>query len=552
MSNLLRLLFLVLCLPTLLLAQGETGITLSFGQPGEVGSFEARFSKKTAGIVWLKAKDHYVSVEAANRETKESSDYLLLIDNSNHGLRLFQAQNGVFGKDPAMSDWDMQQIDGGVKFTLADGKGLVLEKVFQYEQQARGFTVTLTLRNDGAEVGGTQAFWLGGPSLVSPKEASLFGDVSIAIAAPVEGDAVTAKPSTEVASQPLEITPSMLSFAGSSNRFFGAFVYPKDDASKAALAGLTVETVPPRAGVEPADNASTRVVFALNMALPAKNQATTLRYGLYLGPKSYRVFATLPEPERFEPILTHDLEPPCCGISVPGGRHMAVFLLGLLGWFTDILDNWGFAIILLTILVRGAMFPINFHMQKTMRAFGAKMAKLKPKMDAMKKQYADDPKAYQQAMIAFNRENKVMPPIGGCLPMFLTMPIYIGLFTALRTAYDLRQQPFLSWIDDLSTSDALFNLGFWPDQFNLLPLLWMGLFITMTLRQPLPTDPQQRQMQMMMRFMPIMFGVMLYTYASALLLYMVTSMLWSLVESMIVKKILGPADPNAGMMPTPM
>ena len=86
------------------------------------------------------------------------------------------------------------------------------------------------LRNDGAEVGGTQAFWLGGPSLVSPKEASLFGDVSIAIAAPVEGDAVTAKPSTEVASQPLEITPSMLSFAGSSNRFFGAFVYPKDDA----------------------------------------------------------------------------------------------------------------------------------------------------------------------------------------------------------------------------------------------------------------------------------------------------------------------------------
>ena len=376
--------------------------------------------------------------------------------------------------------------------------------------------------------------------------------MSIAIAAPVEGDAVTAKPSTEVASQPLEITPSMLSFAGSSNRFFGAFVYPKDDASKAALAGLTVETVPPRAGVEPADNASTRVVFALNMALPAKNQATTLRYGLYLGPKSYRVFATMPEPERFEPILTHDLEPPCCGISVPGGRHMAVFLLGLLGWFTDILDNWGFAIILLTILVRGAMLPINFHMQKTMRAFGAKMAKLKPKMDAMKKQYADDPKAYQQAMIAFNRENKVMPPIGGCLPMFLTMPIYIGLFTALRTAYYLRQQPFLSWIDDLSTSDALFNLGFWPDQFNLLPLLWMGLFITMTLRQPLPTDPQQRQMQMMMRFMPIMFGVMLYTYASALLLYMVTSMLWSLVESMIVKKILGPADPNAGMMPTPM
>ena len=81
----------------------------------------------------------------------------------------------------------------------------------------------------------------------------------------------------------------------------------------------------------------------------------------------------------------------------------------------------------------------------------------------------------------------------------------------------------------------------------------MALFVFMTLRQPLPTDPQQRQMQMIMRFMPIMFGLMLYNYASALLLYMVTSMLWSLVESSIVKKILGPMDPNASAMaPTPM
>ena len=81
----------------------------------------------------------------------------------------------------------------------------------------------------------------------------------------------------------------------------------------------------------------------------------------------------------------------------------------------------------------------------------------------------------------------------------------------------------------------------------------MALFVWMTLRQPLPTDPQQRQMQMIMRFMPILFGLMLYNYASALLLYMVTSMLWSLVESSIVKKILGPMDPNAGAMaPTPM
>ncbi|HEB53938.1 MAG TPA: membrane protein insertase YidC, partial [bacterium] len=260
------------------------------------------------------------------------------------------------------------------------------------------------------------------------------------------------------------------------------------------------------------------------------------------------------ERDRFRPVLELDLNPPCCGgITVPGGRPMAKLLLWLLGVFYDVLGNWGVAIILLTFLVRGAMSPLNFRMQKSMRQYGAKMAKLKPKLDALKKQHGDDQKAYQQAMIAFQREHKIMPPIGGCLPIFLTMPIYIGLFTALRTAYDLRHQPFALWIDDLSSSDALFALPFWPGVFNLLPLLWISLFLFMSLRQPLPTDPQQRQMQSIMRFMPMIFGVMLYNYASALLLYMVTSMIWSLIESTITKKILGPIDPNAAAMaPTPI
>ena len=550
MSNVLRILFLVLALPSLLLAQGETGITKSFGPPGETGSFEARFSRLTAGIVWLKAKDHYVSAEAASQEVHESGEYLLLIDGNNHAMSLYQAAGGVFGKNPGDSDWQMEDLGESIKFTLDDGKGLILEKLFEYDAIARGFTVTMTMRNTTSDVVGNQAFFLAGPALVSPKQASLFGDVSVSIAAPIEGEAVTLGPSPEFADQPLVVPPALLSFAGSSNRFFSAFVYPKNEESRNAFTRFTVQTVPPRAGQN--DNNSTRVLFDMQLPVPGKGQSTSVSYGLYIGPKSYRVFETLPEPARFEPILEHDLEPPCCGVSVPGGRFMATTLLSLLGWFYGIFGNWGVAIIFLTVLVRGAMFPLNFRMQKSMRLYGAKMSKLKPQMDAMKKKYADDQKAYQQAMMAFNRENKVMPPIGGCLPIFLTMPIYIGLFTALRTAYDLRHEPFMAWINDLSSSDQLFELGFWPDDFNLLPLIWIVLLVFQMLRQPLPTDPQQRQTQKIMRFMPMMFGVMLYAYASALLLYMVTSMLWSLVESAIVKKILGPADPNSGMMPTPM
>ena len=83
--------------------------------------------------------------------------------------------------------------------------------------------------------------------------------------------------------------------------------------------------------------------------------------------------------------------------------------------------------------------------------------------------------------------------------------------------------------------------------------LSIGMFVWLQTRMPLPTDPQQRQMQQMMRYMPILFGVMLYSYAAALLVYMVTSMAWSMVENAIVKKILGPMDPNvAAMAPQPI
>jgi len=551
MSTATRFLVSLLSLCALLCAQSNPELIRQFGEPGEPGSYRVGFSSRSAGILWLQATDHFVSLEKARHEERETGDYLLLIDNTNSALRMFGADGGAFAVDPADADWQYEELADGVKFTLDDQQGLVLQKVVRHDAAQRALVLELTLQNVSSDATGTQAFSLLGPALVVPQQSSLFGQVAVSIAAPVGGDAQHVKPAADGKLQQLDVAPDMLSFAGSSNRFFGAFLYPMDEASRSNLTQFEVLTVPPRQGHE--DNLTTRIRYGLNFAIPAKGAATTASFGLYIGPKSYRVFDTLAEPERFAPILDVDLNPPCCGIDIPGGRFMAKVLIGLLGTFYEVLGNWGFAIILLTILVRGSMFPLNFKMQKSMRAYGSKMAKLKPQLEALKTRYADDQKAYQQAMIQFQREHKIMPPIGGCLPIFLTMPIYLGLFTALRTAYDLRQQPWMFWIEDLSVSDQLATLSFWPDAFNLLPLLWMALFIFMTLRQPLPTDPQQRQMQMMMRFMPILFGVMLYNYASALLLYMVTSMLWSLVESTIVKKILGPIDPNAGAMaPTPI
>jgi len=558
------LLFLFLLFPVVLgRAQNdasEVGFTREFGAPDSTGSFRARFSKQGAGLVWLQTMDHFVSLAASRHTPHAPDDYLLLASNgSDHALRLFHAAaTASFPVDPATAMWNVESFEGGLRFTLDSTTGLVLEKTMRHDPAGRGFVIEFALRNQSCSATEPLDLQFTGPALVSPSESSLFGNLAVSIAAPLQGDAVTAPPAAGKV-QALALDPRSLSFAGSTNRFFGAFLWPRDEAARAALQRFDVDTVPPQAddSIHVAANSATRVRYGLQLAVPPIGGETRVGYGLYLGPKSYRVFATLPtaaDQQRFAPILDVDLNPPCCGgITVPGGRPMAKLLLALLGWFHDVIGNWGIAIIMLTILVRGLLAPVNFHMQKSMRKYGAKMAVLKPKLDALKKQYGDDQKGYQQAMVAFQREHKMIPPLGGCLPIFLTMPIYIGLFTALRTAYDLRQQPFVGWIDDLSRSDALFELGFWPHHFNLLPVCWMALFVTMSLRQPLPTDPQQRQMQAMMRYMPILFGLMLYGYASALMLYMCTSMVWSLIESTITKKILGPIDPNvAAMAPTPM
>jgi YidC/Oxa1 family membrane protein insertase len=537
-------------------AESEASFVRTFGEPGVAGSMRVRFVRAGAGLDWLQLTDHAKSVDKPPPGAPATANYMLLVKNGNdHALRLAHAASPApagFPLDPSLATWLVTEAPGtSVTFTLDGGQGLVLEKVLRHDPRQRGFVLEIVLRNTTSTATGSLDLVLGGPAPVSPTESSLFGTLAAAIVAGQDGTAQTLPPAPGTV-QTLTMPALPLAFAGSTNRFFGAFVWPKDDASRTAITSLLVDSVPFADDPDPELHvkafSSTRIRYGLRLPVPAANAETRLSYGLYFGPKSFRVFDTLEQPERFAPILEHDLNAPCCVIEMPGGRPMAKLLLWLMGIFHDVVGNWGVAIIMLTILVRGLLAPLNFRMQKSMRAYGARMAILKPKMDALKKQHGDDQRAYQQAMIQFQRENKLMPPIGGCLPIFLTMPIYIGLFTALRTAYDLRHQPFVSWIDDLSRPDHLFTLPFWPHQLNLLPLMWIGLMVFQTLRTPLPTDPQQRQQMMIMRYMPLIFGVMLYNYAAGLLVYMVTSMLWSLVEFSITKKILGPIDPNVAAM----
>ncbi|MBK9384526.1 MAG: membrane protein insertase YidC [Planctomycetes bacterium] len=268
-----------------------------------------------------------------------------------------------------------------------------------------------------------------------------------------------------------------------------------------------------------------------------------LPFRLYAGPKSPAVFDARPEYKAYGAIVDEfDF----------GGWFYSIFFAGpvahVLLWFLElfggVLGNYGLAIILLTFLVRTLLFPINRIQQVKMAAYGEQMKRIQPELARLKEQYKDDPRQFSQKQLELMRKHGVTVPLGGCLPIFLQMPIFIGLFAALRSTILLRHEPFYLWIHDLSRPDALLSwepvtlLFFTLEGLNLLPILMVVLWVLHQRMMPRPAsmDPQQETMMKMMTFMPILFGFLLYSYASGLALYMITSSLLGIFEVRYIKK----------------
>jgi len=204
---------------------------------------------------------------------------------------------------------------------------------------------------------------------------------------------------------------------------------------------------------------------------------------------------------------------------------MSLPLHWLLSFFYGIVGNWGFAIVLLTFTVRGAMYPLSKKQYSSM----AKMRKLQPKMAALKERFGDDRQKMGQATMELYKKEKVNP-LGGCLPMLIQMPIFLGLFWMLQESVELRQAPFMLWIDDLSVKDP----------YYVLPLLMGASMWFMSKMQPsMSTDPMQ---QKMMQFMPIIFTVFFLWFPSGLVLYWVVSNIVTLLQQTYIYRAIDKAD----------
>ena len=204
-------------------------------------------------------------------------------------------------------------------------------------------------------------------------------------------------------------------------------------------------------------------------------------------------------------------------------------LFWLLTQLHGLIGNWGFAIVVLTIIIKLVFFPLSAAGYKSM----AKMRVLGPKLQSMKETYGDDRQRMQQAMMELYKKEKINP-LGGCLPILVQIPFFIALYWVLLASVELRDAPFVFWIQDLSAKDP----------YYVLPVLMALSMIAQSWLSPSPPDPVQAKI---MKIMPLVFSIFFFFFPAGLVLYWLVNNILSIAQQWtITRAIEGGKKPAHG------
>ena len=203
---------------------------------------------------------------------------------------------------------------------------------------------------------------------------------------------------------------------------------------------------------------------------------------------------------------------------------VAAPLFWLLQFLHKWVGNWGVAIILLTVLIKAVFFPLSAASYKSM----AKMKLVTPRMTKLREQFGNDRARLNQAMMELYKTEKINP-LGGCLPIVVQIPVFISLYWVLLASVELRHAPFYLWIHDLSAQDP----------YYVLPLLMMGSMVIQTKLNPVPPDPVQAKVMMIM---PFAFGVMFFFFPAGLVLYWLVNNILSIAQQWQISRMIGGGD----------
>jgi YidC/Oxa1 family membrane protein insertase len=308
--------------------------------------------------------------------------------------------------------------------------------------------------------------------------------------------------------------PYELDWAGAQTRYFLAAILP--DAPREARAELNP--------VEPGQKGQLDVWFeAVDLPPGAK---LSRDYRLYLGPK---------EADRLDAFGAHLDE------SIQRGwvPILARWFTAMLTFLHEFVPNYGVAILILTFLIRVGLAPLMVGQMRSMK----RMAELAPRMKDIQERYKNDPQKQQEAMLAMYRETGVNPlsSLGGCLPLLLQMPVFVGFYSALQGSIQLRQQPFVGWITDLAQPEALFVIPGIDLPVRVLPLALGAAMVLQQKLTPTPASMDPMQQRMLQVVMPVMMTFMFYQFASGLGLYWLMSTLLGIGQQVWMNREKKPA-----------
>lgn len=338
-----------------------------------------------------------------------------------------------------------------------------------------------------------------------------------------------------------------LKYIGLDSQYFNASLLPHPESPQALTnlrqAATTVSADPELIPKSKKQATNTAFWFDTAEQSIAPGGELSQRYQVFIGPKDSDLLAA------------HQLDR---AIEYGWFPWIAKPLGWILHFFHSIVRNYGLAIVLLTVMVRGMMFPLG----RKAAANAQKMQELQPELKAINEKYKDNMEKRAAAMRELYTKHN-FKPLAGCLPMFIQLPIFIGLYRCLSVDISLRQEPLIpgvSWCSNLAGPDMLMDWSSWMPEFiagrgtgwlgpyfNLLPIMTVLLFIVQQkMLMPKATDEQTRMTQNMMQVMTIFMGVLFFKVPSGLCIYFITSSLWSLVERKLVQR-LAPAKAT----PTP-
>ncbi len=400
--------------------------------------------------------------------------------------RLARGLYAVSGKDLSLSEG---QPTGEIGFSYADPEtGAQVTKLLTFHQG--NYLVDLTVETTG--VSSSTTLSLGTNFGVHEWQEGFVG--FIGPATNIGGKLDKTTPEKE------DLRSGLMKWAAMQDKYFVAAAIPADAV--------------PHIGVVRKEGER---LVSVGLRTPATAGTATSHYRLFIGPKEYDTLAAL----KIELEETIDF-----GWFIYGSwsfvRAVAKPLFYAIRYLHDLTHNYGVAIIIVTLGIKLLLAPLAYKSYKSMKD----MAAVQPELMALQKKYADDRDRLNKELIKLYKDKKVNP-VGGCLPMFFQIPIFVALFNILYMTIELRQAPFMLWVKDLSVQDP----------YYVLPVL-MG--VTMFIQQkiqPTTMDPKQAQIMLLL---PVFLTFLFVTFPAGLVLYWLTNNVLTITQQVVTDRYLLP------------